>query len=254
MAALAVVIACSSADAQIRVAVEDGTGMLGGAATRDQLNNDTWFDFDATVVIASDIDSEAELAAYDVVVIGGSGHNNADWTAAMAAAVRQFVEDGGGLVGTGWVNFEIRGDQPEDPDLEFLLPGVNIPSVNEFQSGDVPLDILVDHPVTEGLSDFAHGASFTEVNRQGLDGPELILATMVGFPNDNSVMVKEAVGAGRTVFVGPIYLGNPSTYNTAPLRVGDADRLLEQAVAWAGTHEPTPIQATTWGKIKAVYR
>ncbi|MBD3303340.1 MAG: hypothetical protein GF346_12920 [Candidatus Eisenbacteria bacterium] len=240
--------------AAMRVAVEDGTGRGGGAATVDQLNNDTWFDFDATLVSAGDIDTEAELAEYDCVVIGGSGWNDADWTASMAAALRAFVESGGGLVATGWVNFEIRGDQGEDADLEYLVPGNNVPSVNEFQDGSIPIDILVAHPVTDGLSNFAHGASFNEVNRQGLEGDDTLLAAIEGAPGDHCVIVKEALVEGRTAFVGPIYLADTSQYNTAPLRSGDADRLLEQAVAWACGEGPVPTLNVSWGDIKSSYQ
>ena len=45
-----------------------------------QLEDDTWYDFDAAVVLAEDIDTAAELAAWDVVILGDSGYNTADWT------------------------------------------------------------------------------------------------------------------------------------------------------------------------------
>ena len=73
--------------APIRVAVESASGSSATSTElAAQLNDDTWYDFDATVVVASDIDTAAELASYDVVIIGDSGYNQADWTAAMANA------------------------------------------------------------------------------------------------------------------------------------------------------------------------
>ena len=56
----------------IEVAVVDTLvgGEDGGTATVAQLNDDTFFDFTATLVDVSDVDSVAELAAYDVVVLG----------------------------------------------------------------------------------------------------------------------------------------------------------------------------------------
>jgi len=241
------------AQAQLRVAVEDGTGHGSGPAVVAQLNDDTYFNFQATLVNASQIDSPSELANYDAVVVGGSGFNDADWTAAMAQAVADWVRAGHCIVATGWFNFDMQGDQPADPILEQIVPLRNIPSTNEFETPGT-IDILVNHPVTAGLGDFTTGASFTEVDRQGTEGDDTVLAAMVGAPNDLSIAVKEAIGSGHSVYLGPIYMADPNQYNTAPLRSGDSDKLLEQAVAWCGGTQPTPILMTTWGQIKATYR
>ena len=45
----------------------------------EQLEDDTWFDFSAAVVLATDLDTDVELAAYDVVILGDSGYTTADW-------------------------------------------------------------------------------------------------------------------------------------------------------------------------------
>ncbi|HVS01689.1 MAG TPA: hypothetical protein VMT16_02890, partial [Thermoanaerobaculia bacterium] len=71
--ALTGTLLASAAQAQIRVAVEDGSANGSGAGIVAQLNDDTFFDFAATLVTAGDIDTLAELAAYDAVVLGGSG-------------------------------------------------------------------------------------------------------------------------------------------------------------------------------------
>jgi hypothetical protein len=241
------------AQAVVRVAVEDGTGHGSGPAVVTQLNDDTYFDFEATLVSASQIDEPSELANYDAVIVGGSGYNDADWTAEMGAAVRRWVEEGGCIIATGWFNFDIRGDEPEDNDLEAIVPFNNIPSANEFQTPGT-IDILIAHPVVDGLSDFSTGASFTEVDRQGTEGDDTVVAAMVGASNDLSIGVKEAIGAGRSVYLGPIYMADPSTYSTGSLRSGDSDRLLEQAVAWCGVGGPVPVEISTWGRIKTTYR
>lgn len=242
------------AQAVVRVAVEDGTGHGGGAMVVAQLNDDTYFDFDATLVSAGQIDEASELANYDVVIFGGTGYADADWTAPMAAAVRAWVLEGHCAIATGWFNFDIRGDeQPEDNDLEAIIPFRNIPSVNEFQTPGT-IDILVDHPVTAGLSDFSTGAAFTEVDRQGTESDDTVLAAMVNASNDLSIGVKEAIGSGRSVYLGPIYMADPNSYYTEPLRYGDSDKLLEQAVAWCGNAQPVPVLESTWGQIKATYR
>ena len=98
-----------SFDAQaIDVAVVEtaGGGYGGGAAVVAQLNDDTFFDFTATLVDPSGVDSAAELASYDAVVLGGSGlGNDPIWSTAMANALKVFVEGGGGVLMTGWGQF-----------------------------------------------------------------------------------------------------------------------------------------------------
>jgi len=150
----------------IQVAVEDGSGEGGGAATVAQLNDDTFFDFNATLVSAADIDTAGELAAYNVVVLGGSGNDNADWTAAMSSALRTWVEAGGGAVFTGWGNFDVRAGDPTAADMEALFSGQNIPSVNEYVDSAGVIDVLVPaHPIMTGIPNFAPGADYIEVNR-----------------------------------------------------------------------------------------
>jgi hypothetical protein len=82
----------------IVVAVEDGSSTGTGVALVAQLNDDTYYDFTATLVTASDIDTAAELAAYDVVMFGasGNGYTDHDWTTTMATAVEAWVSSGGG--------------------------------------------------------------------------------------------------------------------------------------------------------------
>jgi hypothetical protein len=66
----------STPAAPIRVAVVGGGPLSdnsGFQAIVDQLNDDTFHDFTATLVQPTDIDTLSELSAYDTVVIGGSG-------------------------------------------------------------------------------------------------------------------------------------------------------------------------------------
>ena len=229
----------------IQVAVEDASGGGGGAATVAQLNDDTYFDFNATLVSAADIDTAGELAAYNVVVLGGSGYDDADWTVAMSSALRTWVEAGGGAVFTGWGNFDVRTGDPTAADMEALFSGQNIPSVNEYVASTGVIDVLVPaHPIMAGIANFAPGAEYIEVNRFAAEADDTVLAAIVGAASDISVAVKETVGSGgRTAYLGPIYLANVSNYSQGALRSGDSDRLLEQAVGWAATAEPLILGA-----------
>ena len=84
----------------IRVAVKAGTY---SPTLVNQLNNDTFFNFSAVEVDDTGLDSPAELAAYDVVVLG-------EWTttlsSATASALRTWVQSGaGGVVFTAFLNY-----------------------------------------------------------------------------------------------------------------------------------------------------
>jgi len=240
------------ASAQILVAVEDGSSNGSGADVVAQLNDDTFFDFQATLVTQADIDTVGELANYNLVIFGGSGNDNADWTAAMWTAVRTWVEAGGGAILTGWGNFDARAGDPGDTDLEFLFPGQNLPSINEFVSGTSTINFLnTTHPISTGLTNFTPGAANIEVNRFAAEPNDTILANIVGAPGDISVAYKENLGTtGRSVYLGSVYFGNAS-YNTPPLRSGNPDQLLEQAAAWAagtsavGATIPVPTLSIT---------
>ena len=69
----------------------------------------------------------------------------------------------------------------------------------------------------------------------------------MGAPNDIAVAVK-SVGSGRSLYLGPIYLGSSTSYSTGTLRTGDPDRLLEQGVAWAAGVGIIP-EPSTYGLV-----
>ena len=143
---------------QIQVAVEDASANGTGQDIADQLNDDTYEDFNAVVVTADEIDTIAELAAFDVVVMGQSGSGgDRDWTEAMAQAISDWVTAGdGGFVGTGWIDYAITPSTPGGDVLDDLLPIDAYPDATNYycDGGTLTLTILDDtHPVTSGLTD-----------------------------------------------------------------------------------------------------
>jgi len=233
----------------IRVAVEQGPG-TGASAVElaGQLNDDTFFDFTATIVTASQIDTLAELQNYDVVVFGDSGSSNPDWSVAMATALRDWAQNnGGGVVSTGWADFAIGSNGTLDPILDDIMPIDAYPNGNnEFcDPPGLGIQILTNsHPVTAGLSDFALPTSgdveISPFAPDATNGQVLGTATATGGCTDsptNTVVVGE-LGSGHLVYLGPVYLGSVGLYNNGDLRTGSPDRLLEQAVAWAALGSP----------------
>lgn len=219
--------------APIRVGIVDITSGGGGSQTAAQLNNDTYFDFTASVIAPSGADSLAELSNYDVVIIGGSGspNNAAGWTSGMASSLRTWVEQGGGLLATGWYVYE-RNYQTSDiqTNLGAVVPGA--PAGSYTYTSNATLTFTGGtHPITTGLpSSFVPSGNYVEHNSGSLPSGDLVLGTSAG---NNSFIVRDNIGSGdgRSAYLGILYVANAS-YNTTGLTTGTADRLLEQTVAW----------------------
>ncbi|MBL8338184.1 MAG: Ig-like domain-containing protein, partial [Rhodoferax sp.] len=203
----------------IRVAVVN-SGSAGNVV--NQLNNDTWFNFTASSVNLSQIDTLAELASYDVVMLGDSNTSHTQLQS-VAPVLRQWVEAGGGVVGTGWLIYSI-GASTGTPiaDLDAIFPVQTSPGYN-YTSGMQLVVTDAGHPITSGVDSF-FVSDYVEFSSLGIDPGATVLATVSG---QASVVVGNA-GSGRSAYLGPTYMGGGgSLFN------GMADKLLEQAVAWA---------------------
>ncbi len=220
--------------ATIRVAVVDASGGGGGTKTVTQLNDDTYYDFSASLLTPGDVDTLAELQNYDVVIIGGSGHQNSGWTSAMASTLRTWVEGGGGLLGTGWYIHE-RSNKSSDikANLGAVMPGDPNVGYGYTSSGSILYFTGGSHPITNGLSSFAPGSNHVEINTAAMPSSDLLLGYTNASTGNKALMVRDSIGSGggRSVYLGVQYLASDS-YNTTSLRSGSPDRLLEQTISW----------------------
>jgi len=214
----------SSGGGGIRVAIHGQEFRSQTIGLRDQLNDDTYFNFDAEIVQGHEIDTLAELSAYDVIVIGTQYlQHELD---SIAPALRQFVEQGGGLVATGW---SVYGGGPGSggpviTDLDVVVPVQLTGSYSNFFNGTFNVTDGT-HPVMQGLpSAFFVSNGAIEYPWSGADPGAEVLGTL----NGNHVVVAGEPGDGRSVYLGPVY---PEYDFTS----GFADQLLEQAVAWTGS-------------------
>ena len=203
----------------IRVAVLN-TGYAGQVV--GQLNDSTTFHFQATNVVANDIDTVAELSVYDVVVIGDQASRSA--MTQISPALRSWVEAGGGVVATGWTIYA-AGNYNGTPlaDINAIVP-VDTSGSYQFYSSPSLHFLDTSHPITRGLSDFSL-STYAEYSSGGADAGATVLATI----NGQADVVAGTPGFGRGVYLGPTYMNSGSGLN-----YGSADQLFEQAVAWAG--------------------
>lgn len=240
----------------VAVVERAGGGLGGGAATVAQLNDDTFFDFTATLVDPSMIDSAAELANYDVVVLGGSGHGiDPLWTLAMANALKVFVEGGGGVLMTGfghWNAFKGASVNAEPAAImDTIIPG-DLDNVSSWSWSCCSLMASIklmdlDHPITQNLPtivEYGEGCCL-EYNIHPLQPGDVAL----GVPDPqnsgpgHALIYRENIGAGRgrSVYLGAPHLGDVySNPKFQPgIRNGPGDQLFEQAVAWLGSPADT---------------
>ena len=198
-----------------------------------------------SVVSGTDIDTAAEIDAFDVVVFG-AGNFACDWDwPTFDGELEAYVQGGGGLVTTGWVAYYMASNTKSEtyPGLETVLPVVK--GTDSDFGGTI--NVVGGHPITSGVADFPNPA---HDNYGG------------GVPVGDTVLIQHGgvdagaareLGLGRVVYLGPIYLANWSTYTNEPLLDGttpDAQQLFVNAVEWAGQSlgpppTPTPVPTPT---------
>lgn len=196
------------------------TNVLARATTLLQARGHT-----VTLVTAAELDTVAEINNFDVLVPQGPGAGCSMMdVAAFDAVVDQFVRTAGrGVVATGWFLFT----NLSAPQMVAVLPSTQ---VGNFLSGNQSVTVVAGHPITAGLANFA--------TNQWLPwggGPRPGSTSLLSV---GTTIVAEAwtVGAGRTVFAGPMFLEDYSAYDNESLLDGSQAAPVEfflRAVEWA---------------------
>ena len=169
----------------------------------------------------------------------------------MANALTVFVEGGGGVLMTGWGQFNSfsAGLANASPAaiLDTFVPGDLDNTYSFFLSCCSPgiSIVLTDlsHPITEGLPDsFSYGVGCClEYNSHPLQPGDVSLGVpskQVSGPA-NALIYRENIGAGngRSVYLGAPHLAAVNHFRSVQLglRSGPGDQLFEQALAWLGS-------------------
>ena len=203
----------------VRVAVLGGTSAFLAA-----LNDSTLGQISATAVVGNQLDTLDELRAFDVVIIGNQFYQNQ--FSQFDAVLRSWVETGGGIIATGWTVYGAgSATAPVRPDIDAIVP-VNTSGNYNYTQGAQAVIIDANHPITNGASNFTMPSNsiWSEYPVNGIDPGASVLVTIGGNPG---VVVGQA-GQGRGVYFGPTL----SEWSGTP--TGSLDRLIEQAVLWAG--------------------
>lgn len=203
--------------------------------------------FSATAIAHSPTaDWATILAGYDVVVIGDDGIG-ADFTgSSIFEALYNFITAGGGVITTGWFANRLSEYVDSDPgtvDYADLISPI-APGTPSFARTGATIDIdpAQPHDITAGIASytvdaFAHDLAVTS------DGTATVLATHTTSTGATlQAIAVDEVGAGRTAFLGNVYMGNDIFFSPSVLRQDNdgqfADQILERTVTWAaGTRE-----------------
>ncbi len=221
--------------APVSVAIIAGSsGSMDTAAVAAQLNDDTFFDFTATVLSGATVGTASALSAYSVVLLGGSGYSNSEYAASTLTAVNSFLQGGGGVVTAGWYRHGAisAADQAAADAITPVVTGRNY----NFAYNTTVSFINSVHAISAGVTNFSVSGCCVEV-ASALDLGATSLATAGG---QTAVAYQDAVG--RSVYLGALYTANAS-YGTGGLRTGAADRLLEQSVAWAANGSTSSLSS-----------
>ena len=191
-----------------------------------------------TIVSGTELDTAAEIGAFDLVVLTGTGWDEVDWET-FDPQVEPYVSAGGGLVATGFDLHSLKSGHPA-AGIEMVLPFAK--GTSYIATGGT-ITVLSGHQITDGLGNFAN-PSYDNFGG-GAKGGATVLTENSAIPGPDSGAWE--YGAGRAVYLGPIYMAEHGTYDNEPLLDGslpDAQQLFINSVEWAGQ---APSAATVPG-------
>lgn len=181
-----------------------------------------------TIVSGDQIDTLDEIQQFNAVVLSGSGYDTGHDCAVFDAVIPDYVEQGGGLVVTGW--FYYFNSYGNAPGLMEVTPFE--PSMNYVQNGVV--ELTEGHEIVDGLADW-NNPSFDSNN-----GPIDMGATEL---SRNGVAIDGAVttfGGGRVASLGPLFTAEYEAYTIQALHDGtlpDATEMFMRAIEWTASQQ-----------------
>jgi hypothetical protein len=223
----------STTSGPVTVAVVSSDSYSSKVATAAQLNDDTYYDFTATALSVNEANESSELADYDVVIIGGSGHGGSGYTSTFYSALYTFMQSGGGILCASWFihesSSEYNGGGEQATHVAAITPYEDDGSYSYMSGGTVTI-LSTGHDVTSGISNFLNTGNYVEYEDAIDSGAEKL-----GSASTNSsactIVVHDHGSNGRTGYLGGMYMAR-STYGNSSMRSGVEDRLLEQMVYW----------------------
>jgi hypothetical protein len=202
-----------------------------------------WFD---SIVQGADINSLDKLSNYTVVISGSDGHPLQTDFASYQDALLEWIQNGGGFVGCGFIVYGARSELGPNSRMDTVL-AVRTTTYNDVVSDSVVTILDTTHAITRGVHDFPIHA-FGEVAMGGVWPGAAILGTYAAAPDRASIAAKH-LGSGRSVYLGPIYYGDFASYANEPyFDDADAMLLLKQALEWAALGPTAAVEEPDLGR------
>lgn len=237
----------------LRVAIECANDSL----SRDDPYNDPVFSmqniferrgYEVTIVNGSNIDTVEKLSNYDVVVIGDSGFGGNDFYT-FQSALKEWIQNGGGLVATGWTLYGIEYEGLVGGDLDQIVPVS--PGYDFEQVGNTSMVSGEGTSIVQGVDPFPVYDYVEFPMSHVADSGATVLGYTMSTGNENvtTLMPMPAIvswlyGLGRSVYLGPIYFADFASYDNEGLYEDvDAVRLLLNSIEWAANFASEPIRA-----------
>jgi len=177
------------------------------------------------VVLADVLDSASELTLYDAIVLGDSGNpeGEPDWVV-FDTVVEAWVAAGGGLVITGF------GAVSEICTHSAVIGSMLPVACDDASLQGATLAVAEPaHPVVDEVGDFdLYEHAWADTSAALAGGATGLMTASDG----NWAVAARDHGAGRVIYLAPVYMGR-SSYYCSYLRQDEPDLLLEEAVAWA---------------------
>jgi len=187
-------------------------------------------------------DWAADLAKYDVVVLGGNGlHPATDYTqSSLFEALDNFVNvGGGGVVTTGWFAQTLSSNSVVwDPLTVIQADDITPITKAGYGYGGLNAQIAVSDPTQAIVSGLVSNPGDSYMSNAQYHELALAIDTAAGAVSlatgagGIAIAYDDQVGLGRTVYVGATYLAN-DLFSPGTTRDGVSDQIFEQAVTWA---------------------
>ena len=218
-----------------------------------QLNDDTFFDFEATGYRAPAMPEpgldltawQTMLQDFDVVVLGRSANIPETQSARFGElwqALAEFYRDGGGFVGTSNLfHFNSGIGSANAALLNEVSPG-NTAALTSTEGPNGTIRVTIPgQSVVDGLpATISTGSTAWTVSGADADSQVVALGGAAGTGNPLVIVRGATDDHGASVSLGGYYLGETGTgiYEADPLRAGVFDQLFEQAVQFAADRGP----------------
>lgn len=181
-----------------------------------------------TIVAGDEIDTLDEIQQFSTIVLSASGYQDGQDVAVFDAVIEDYVNQGGGLVITGWVYY--YNGVAQAPGLNAVAPFE--PSTNYLQGGLV--EMIPGHEIVDGLADW-NNPSFDAYSGALKDGAIAI--------SENAGTIDGGVwqvGGGRVASLGPLFMAEYEVYATQALHDGsipDATEMFMRAIEWTALED-----------------